>query len=321
MNFLELGLNKNTIKAIEENGYVEPTTVQADVIPTILEGKDIFTIAPYGCGKTISYILPVIDIISRHNQEYNILIITPSSEESISISDNFARFNKYHDETETEVENAEANVIIGSPNLLIELVEENKIDLSKINILVVDDINLIKKNKLLPELEKILELLPSEKQNIIYTNRRSKETQSILEKILKSPEEIKINKEKAAEANNAPKKPKQIKKETSVQNTTKQEVKKENEVKNSPKKDKPSHRQENNVKEENKAVKQKSAKKTKKEAPVAKEVKNEKQKSNKPKKSERVSIIDKEAKKLVKKHDSFKGKTPDFMLKLGNVAN
>lgn len=299
MNFLELGLNKNTIRAIEENGYIEPTTVQVDVIPTILEGKDIFTIAPSGCGKTISYILPIIDIISRHNQEYNILIITPSSEESISISDNFARFNKYHDDTETEDDENEANVIIGSPNLLVELVEEEKIDLSKINILVVDDINLIKKNKLLPELEKILELLPSEKQNIIYTNRRSKETQSILEKILKSPEEIKIKKENEEEAKNAPKK----------------EVKKENFKKENFKK-------ENIAKEEKKKTKHKYSKEIKKEelSPKNEEIEPVEVKA-KSKKAERLVIIDKEAKKFVKKHDTFKGKTPEFMLKLGNIAN
>jgi len=316
MNFLELGLNKNTIKAIEENGYVEPTTVQTDVIPTILEGKDIFTIAPSGCGKTISYILPIIDIISRHNQEYNILIITPSSEESISISDNFAKFNKYHDDSVSEEESNEANVIIGSPNLLIELVDEEKIDLTKINILVVDDINLIKKNKLLPQLEKILELLPSEKQNIIYTNRRSKETQSILEKILKSPAEIKINKEKEEEAKKAPKK--EVKKEAKAEEKEvkveeKEAVKQEAPKKN--KKPKQAKKAKKEVVQEEEAPKQE-----KKEAPK-KEAKPKKKDNKKSKKTDRVIIIDKEAKKLVKKHDSFKGKTPEFMLKQGNIAN
>ena len=66
--------------------------------------------------------------------------------------------------------------------------------------MVVDDINLIKKNKQLDNLEKILEILPAEKQNIVYTNRRSKETQSVLEKILKAPEEIKVDKAKEQEA-------------------------------------------------------------------------------------------------------------------------
>lgn len=72
--------------------------------------------------------------------------------------------------------------------------------MSKINILVVDDINLIKKNKQIKNMEKLLEMMPADKQNIVYTNRRSKETQSILDKILKAPEEIKVDKNKEQEA-------------------------------------------------------------------------------------------------------------------------
>ncbi|MFR8205350.1 MAG: DEAD/DEAH box helicase [Alphaproteobacteria bacterium] len=187
MNFLELGLSEQTVRAIEEFGIQEPTTVQSDVIPSILEGKDVFTIAPQGCGKTMSYVFPLVDIISTKGAQ-NILIITPNSEQSVITSDRLAIFNKYHSINEATIKDGEedidneANVIIGSPDLLVEIVENGKIDLSKTNILVVDDINLIKKNKQLDNLEKVLAMLPSEKQNIVYTNRRSRETQEVLEK-------------------------------------------------------------------------------------------------------------------------------------------
>ena len=199
MNFLDLGLSEKTVQAINESGIVKPTTVQTDVIPAILEGKDVFTIAPGGCGKTISYVLPLVDIISRKNKT-NILIITSDSAKSSIISDTFALLNRFHEETEQDREEDEADVIIGSPDLLLELSAEKNIDLSQINILVVDDINLIKKNKQINNLEKILEILPADKQNIVYTNRRSKETQDILDKILKSPQEIKVDKDKEEEA-------------------------------------------------------------------------------------------------------------------------
>lgn len=210
MKFCDLGLSTKTLQAIDEFGIKEATTVQSDVIPSILQGKDVFTIAPQGCGKTTSYVFPLIDIISRANQSgkkgENILIITPDSQQSVVTSDRFAIFNKYHEINEATIQDCaedidnEANVIIGSPDLLVELLGEGKIDLSKITILVVDDINLIKKNKQLDNLEKILDLLPANKQNIVYTNRRSRETQSILEKILKAPEEIKVDKTKEQEA-------------------------------------------------------------------------------------------------------------------------
>lgn len=202
MSFKDLGLNEKTIQAIEDLGYQEPTTVQKDVIPSILEGKDIFTIAPAACGKTCAYIFPLIDIISQKNGQ-NILILTADSSESVNISDKFAIFNKYHEinekENSSEEGNNEANVIIASPSLLLENIAENSVDISNINILVVDDINLIKKKRQLANLEKILELLPANKQNIVFTTRRSKETQDTLNKILKTPAEIKIDKNKESE--------------------------------------------------------------------------------------------------------------------------
>lgn len=201
MNFLDLGLSEQTVKAIKEFGIEKPTTVQIDVIPSILQGKDIFTIAPGGCGKTISYVLPLIDIISRE-QKQNILIMTSDSQKSVMISDNLATLNRFHEESEDDKDGENgSDVVIGSPDLLMDLVKEGQLDLSNINILVVDDINLIKKNKQIKNMEKLLEMMPADKQNIVYTTRRSRETQDILDKILKAPEEIKVDKNKEQEAN------------------------------------------------------------------------------------------------------------------------
>ena len=96
MNFNDLGLSEQTIKAIDEFGISEPTTVQADVIPAILEGRDIFTIAPTRCGKTMSYVLPLLDIINAKKAK-NILIITANSQMAVRTSDCLAIFNKYHE--------------------------------------------------------------------------------------------------------------------------------------------------------------------------------------------------------------------------------
>ncbi|MCM1322595.1 MAG: DEAD/DEAH box helicase [Acetobacter sp.] len=210
MSFKDLGLSEQTIQAIEDLGYQEPTTVQKDVIPSVLAGKDIFTIAPAACGKTCSYIFPLIDIISKKEGQ-NILIISADSKESVNISDKLSIFNKYHEISETTIKNDsqdsidnEANVIIASPDLLLENIAESRVDISNINILVVDDINLIKKKRQLENLNKVLEQLPANKQNIVFTTRRSKETQDTLDKILKTPAEIKIDKNKEKEVNDVP---------------------------------------------------------------------------------------------------------------------
>ena len=210
MNFKDLGLSEQTIKAIDEFGIDVPTTVQADVIPAILQGRDIFTIAPMRCGKTMSYVLPLLDIINAKKAK-NILIVTANSQMAVKTSDCLAVFNKYHEINGAAIQNSEediageANVIIGAPDLLLDVAESSKVDFSKIDILVVDDINLIKKNKQLENLEKVLDMLPADKQNIVYTNRRSKETQDILQKILKAPEEIKVDRDKELEVESASK--------------------------------------------------------------------------------------------------------------------
>ena len=253
MNFKDLGLSEDTIKAIDEFGITEPTSVQSDVIPSILQGRDIFTIAPARCGKTMSYVLPLLDIIHAKKAK-NILIVTANSQSAVTTSDNLAIFNKYHEISSAAIQDAEeANVIIGAPDLLLDVVNNEKLDLSKVDILVVDDINLIKKNKQLENLEKVLELLPAEKQNIVYTNRRSKETQDILQKILKAPEEIKVDKAKEQEVDSPSKK-------TSV----------------------PQCEKKNNVLHN--------------------------------------AVEDKEALDLAKKHNSYNGKTPKFILMKGIIA-
>lgn len=274
MNFSDLGLGAKTVQAINGWGFEKPTTVQADVIPAILQGKDIFTIAPGGCGKTISYILPLIDIISQNNAQ-SILIMTSDSKKSVMISDYLSRLNKFHEEDETNEDNndKEADVIIGSPDLLLDLASENEIDLSKVNILVVDDINLIKKNKQIENMEKVLEMLPADKQNIVYTNRRSRETQDILDKILKAPQEIKVDRTKEEEAK---KTATQSRPEKSDNNQTDNKKDNRSRRENRPNKD-------NAVNDKSKCC------------------------------SSDMELDDK-ALELVKKYNSFNGKTPNFLL-------
>ena len=290
MDFKELGLSEKTIQAINEAGYTTPTTVQADVIPSILNGKDVFTIAPAKCGKTCSYVFPLIDVMAR-KAAHNILIITAGAQASVTVSDRFAVFNKYHEisvnEDAPENIDEEANVVIASPKLLSDLLDEDKIDLSQTDVLVVDDINLIKKTHQLEQLEKVLAVLPAEKQNIVYTNRRSKETQALLDKILQTPEEVKVNKDKEQEAET----------EETVVQTAESAPQKVAETKKS-------------------AAKENSKKEAEPDAKAAKKVKAESKKVL----PRRENSKDAEALNLVKKYHTFGRNTPAFLLTATELA-
>ena len=312
MDFKTLGLSDKTIQAINEAGINEPTTVQADVIPSILQGKDVFTIAPAQCGKTCSYVFPLIDIISRHSAR-NILIITAGSQQSVTVSDRFAVFNKYHEITKSAVTESEeqideeANVIIASPSLLSDLLDEDKIDLSQVDVLVVDDINLIKKTHQLEQLEKVLTILPENKQNIVYTNRRSKETQALLDKILQTPQEVKVNKDKeqevAAEETSAVK-------PIAEEKTTEKEV---DELKAEEKVAAPA------TPKKAYAEKQQSRENNKQQNNFNKETADKKREAQRvlPK---RENSKDAEALNLVKKYHTFGRNTPAFLLTATELA-
>ena len=84
MNFKDLGLSEDTIKAIDDFGITEPTSVQSDVIPSILQGRDIFTIAPARCGKTMSYVLPLLDIIHAKKAKNILETSTPHKNHTVS---------------------------------------------------------------------------------------------------------------------------------------------------------------------------------------------------------------------------------------------
>lgn len=307
MNFSDLGLSEKTIKAINEFGIKKPTTVQIDVIPSILQGKDVFTIAPQKCGKTMSYVFPLIDIISKQNKQ-NILIITPSSEEAIVVSDRLSVFNKYHGFNEAPTKDIdeniddEANVIIGSPDLLVEIVEEGKIDLTNTDILIVDDINLIKKNKQLENLEKILDILPAEKQNIVYTNRRSKETQDILDRILKAPEEVKVDKAKEQEAEE----------EAAV---VAAENKSESQI------SEPQETREENLRPQNDNRRNNNRRNNERRNDKRTDEKRENDRAKYNNNRSQSNGLDGEAVHLSKKHNSFGGRTPKFILSKAVVVD
>ena len=314
MDFKALGLSDKTIQAINEAGISEPTTVQVDVIPSILQGKDVFTIAPARCGKTCSYVFPLIDIISRRSAR-NILIITAGSQQSVTVSDRFAVFNKYHEITKSAVTESEeqideeANVIIASPSLLSDLLDEDKIDLSQVDVLVVDDINLIKKTHQLEQLEKVLTILPEDKQNIVYTNRRSKETQALLDKILQTPQEVKVNKDKEQEVaveETAPTAP--IAAEKSAPTPEEVEELKPAEKVAAPEAAKKAHAEKQQPRENNKP-----------QARPNKEATDKKREASRAL-PRRENSKDAEALNLVKKYHTFGRNTPAFLLTATELA-
>jgi superfamily II DNA/RNA helicase len=99
MNFADLGLSDELLKAVTESGYTEPTPIQAQAIPPVLMMKDIIGIAQTGTGKTASFVLPMIDILAHGRSRARMprsLILEPTRELAAQVAENFEKYGKYH---------------------------------------------------------------------------------------------------------------------------------------------------------------------------------------------------------------------------------
>ncbi len=195
MSFEDLGLSKKTIKAVYEQDIFIPSEIQQQVIPAILQGKDLSITSPSGCGKTLSYIFPLIDIVNDRSKKNTVLILTPSSKDAIVVSERFVDYSAYHARNKRHYHKP-ANVIISSPDLFLEICAQNGVDVRRISILIIDDINEIKKQKKFADLEKAIDLLPKEKQTVIYTSRKSKEIDNLQKELLNEPLTIRVKSSK-----------------------------------------------------------------------------------------------------------------------------
>ena len=289
MSFEDLGLTLKTIKALTDQDIFTPSEVQQQVIPAVLQGKDVFITSPSGCGKTSSYIFPLIDIVNNKSKRNTILILTPTSKNAIVVSERFVDFSKYHSSNK-RYNNKPANVIIASPDLFLEICAQNGVDVRKISILVIDDINEIKKEKKFESLEKSIELLPEEKQTIVYASRKSKDIDNLLKNILKEPLSIRIKTNKKGYF------PEPIKTEALKEESPKEETSKTKETKEATKKE----------------TKPKNKRKSKKV-----------EKTETKEEAQTFTKINVELNELTKEQleaNSFNGLVPDFMLRTGVIS-
>ena len=176
MSFKKLGLHAKTLQAIVEVGYTSPTPIQKLAIPLLLEGRDVIAIAQTGSGKTASFILPLLDLLSRGRAKARMprsLIIEPTRELATQVADDFAIYGKYHKFTVAVLIGGESfadqekkltkgvDVLIVTPGRLLDLYERGKILLNDVKMFVIDEADRMLDMGFIPDIEKIASLLPS----------------------------------------------------------------------------------------------------------------------------------------------------------------
>jgi len=205
MNFDDLGLSDATLKAVAESGYTEPTPIQNQAIPYILMGRDILGGAQTGTGKTASFTLPMIDILAEGRAKALMprsLILCPTRELAAQVAASFDRYGKYQkltkalliggvsfDEQSSLIDRG-VDVLIATPGRLLDHFERGGILLNDIKILVIDEADRMLDMGFIPDVERIVSLLPRIRQTLFFSATIPPEIKRLADKFLINPKEI-----------------------------------------------------------------------------------------------------------------------------------
>ncbi len=207
MTFRNLGLSEATLKAVEDSGYAEPTPIQEQAIPIVLTGRDVLGCAQTGTGKTAGFTLPMIDMLATGRARARMprsLILEPTRELAAQVSESFERYGKYHrlatalligGESFGDQEKAlgrGVDVLIATPGRLIDLFERGRILLSDVKVLVIDEADRMLDMGFIPDIERIVGLLPYQHQTLFFSATMPPEIRKLADGFLTEPKEITV---------------------------------------------------------------------------------------------------------------------------------
>lgn len=205
--FSELGLSAPIMKAIDEIGYKTPTLIQAKAIPVILQKQDLVGIAQTGTGKTASFTLPILEILTSTKGRARMpraLILEPTRELAIQVADNLKQYGQHIKLThallvggESIVEQKDVlkrgvDIVIATPGRLMDLFDKGAILLNQIKILVIDEADRMLDMGFIPDVEKIISYLPKTRQTLLLSATMSPEIKKLTDSFLSDPTEITV---------------------------------------------------------------------------------------------------------------------------------
>ncbi len=207
MSFDTLGLGPDTLRAVSDAGYREPTPIQSQAIPIVLQGRDVLGCAQTGTGKTASFTLPMIEILSSGRARARMprsLILTPTRELATQIANNFETYGKYHKLTKAlliggvsmvdqrRLLDRGVDVLIATPGRMLDLFDRGNILLTGVKILVIDESDRMLDMGFIPDVERIVGLVSPIRQTLMFSATMPKEIKRLADKFLSSPKEIAV---------------------------------------------------------------------------------------------------------------------------------
>ena len=208
MKFDQLGLSPELLQSVTETGYTEPTPIQIKAIPIALQGRDILASAQTGTGKTAAFTLPMIDILAGGRAKARMprsLIVTPTRELAMQIAENFEIYGKHHRLShalliggvsiadQEAALNRSVDVLIVTPGRLLDLFGRGKILLTGIKILVIDEADRMLDMGFIPDVERIVSLLPPLRQTLFFSATLPLAIRRLADAFLHNPKEVRVD--------------------------------------------------------------------------------------------------------------------------------
>jgi ATP-dependent RNA helicase RhlE len=209
MSFDRLGLSPELLRAVAQQGYVEPTPVQRESIPLVLAGRDLLAGAQTGTGKTAAFVLPMLQRLHASRpagpRVIRALILTPTRELALQVEESVRTYGAQNPIRSTTIYGgvgfdpqvrhlrAGPEIVVATPGRLLDHVGQRTIDLSRVEILVLDEADRMLDMGFIRDIRKILALLPARRQNLLFSATFSDEIQRLADGLLDRPASVQVS--------------------------------------------------------------------------------------------------------------------------------
>ena len=216
MSFDTLGLSDKVVQAVQTAGYTTPTPIQAEAVPHILARRDVLGIAQTGTGKTASFTLPMLTLLEKGRARARMprtLILEPTRELAAQVEENFSRYGVNHkltvalliggvsfDEQGKKITRG-ADVLIATPGRLLDHTERGGLLLTGVEILVIDEADRMLDMGFIPDIERIVKLIPFTRQTLLFSATMPPEIGRLADKFLQNPVRVEVSKQATAAEN------------------------------------------------------------------------------------------------------------------------
>jgi ATP-dependent RNA helicase RhlE len=213
LSFDSLGLSADLLQTVAEEGYHTPTPVQADAIPLVLQGRDLLAAAQTGTGKTAAFVLPILDRMRQHaNTSFSparhpvrVLILVPTRELAMQVDASVQTYGRTVPlrstvvyggipiEPQIKALRAGVEILVATPGRLLDHVGQRTVNLGQVEILVLDEADRMLDMGFLPDIRRILELLPPRRQNLLFSATFSDDIRNLSGSILTDPARVEVS--------------------------------------------------------------------------------------------------------------------------------